>query len=56
MGRSAAALGGGKGGGPRRIGSEGVALVDELSEHFSCSGIIPGKLEAQAFGKEPLAY
>ena len=51
VGRSAAALGGWKGGGPRRTGSEGVALVDELSEHFSCSGITPGGLEAQGFGE-----
>ena len=53
---------GGKGGGgrgaidlgvgeSRRVGSKGAA--DELSEHFSCSGVIPGGLEVQGPGKGP---
>ena len=45
--RSAAVLGGR--GGSRRIGSVGVA--DELNEHFSCSGVMSGGIEAQGLGK-----
>ena len=35
----------------RRVGSKRAA--NELSEHFSCSGVIPGGLEVQGLGKGP---
>ena len=38
-----------RGGENRRIGSEGEA--DKFGEHFSCSGVIPGGLGVQGFGK-----
>ena len=41
-GRGAIDLGVGE---SRRVGSR--AAADELSEHFSCSGVIPGGLEVQ---------
>ena len=40
-----------RGGESRRVGSEGAA--NELGEHFDCSGVIPGGLEAQGLGKGP---
>ena len=33
----------------RRIGSEGAA--DELGERFSCSGVMPGRLEVWGLGR-----
>ena len=35
----------------RRVGNEGA--LDEWGEHFNCSGVIPGGLEAQGLGKGP---
>ena len=40
-----------RGGETRRIGSKGAA--NELGEHFSCSGVIPGGLEVQGLGEGP---
>ena len=40
-----------RGGETRRIGSEGAA--NELGKHFSCGGVIPGRLEVQGLGKGP---
>ena len=41
-----------EGGESRRIGSEGA--VDELGEHFSCSGVMLGRLEVQGYRKRPV--